>query len=280
VRVAGDTVFVDSVSTDLIGLEVQVPPHHGFGDWIETTGTIGADPAGRAVVSSPAQGRLESIAVAPGDRVGRGQSVATLTSPEFFSGSVQLRAPRAGLVTARLAEVGQIVDAGTPIVEIVDLSRVIVFADVFPEMAERIRSGMSAEVVLPGDSVPIAGSIAAVDAQVDSATQAVRARVPLENPDGRLRPGAFVRVRIETRAGQEAVLVPGSAVVRDSLGQWVYVPAGKGYVRRAVQARAARGDSMAILSGVDPGGPVVVRGAYQLQQAGFSFKGLVTFGEE
>jgi multidrug efflux pump subunit AcrA (membrane-fusion protein) len=280
VRIAGDTVFVDSLSRELIGLEVQVPPRRAFGDWVQTTGTIGADPVARAVVSAPAQGRLESISVAPSDRVARGQSVASLSSPEFLAGSVQLRAPRAGVVTARLAEVGQIVDAGAPVVELADLGHVVVFADVFPEMLNAVHAGARVEVLVPGDSLPIAGSIASVDAQVDSITQAVRARIPLDNADGRLRPGTFVRIRIETRPGEQAILVPGAAVVRDSTGQWVYEPAGDGYVRRAVQARAAPGDSMAILSGVDPGRPLVVRGAYQLQQASFSFKGLTTFGEE
>jgi multidrug efflux pump subunit AcrA (membrane-fusion protein) len=261
VRVAGDTVFVDSLSSELIGLEVQVPPRRAFGDWIETTGTIAVDPVARAVISAPAQGRLESITVAPGDRVSRGQTVAGLSSPEFLAGSVQLRAPRSGVVTARLAEVGQIVDAGAPVVELADLGRVIVFADVFPEMLEVVHPGARVEVAISGDSQPIAGSIAVVDAQVDSVTQAVRARVPLDNASGKLRPGAFVRIRIETRPGGEAILVPGSAVVRDSVGQWVYEPAGKGYVRRAVQARAAPGDSMAILSGVDPGRPLGARRA-------------------
>jgi multidrug efflux pump subunit AcrA (membrane-fusion protein) len=280
VRLAGDTVFVDSVSTELIGLDVRVPAHHAFGEWIKTTGLIAADPAGRAAVSAPAQGRIESIAVAPGDRVSRGQAVASLSSPEFLSGSVELRAPRAGLVTARLAEVGQVVEPGAPILQISDLGRVIVLADLFPEMLRDVRSGMPVEIELPGDSLPLTGSIAAIDAQVDSTTQAVRARVPLPNPDGRLRPGAFVRVRIRTRPGADAVFVPAAAVVRDSLGQWVYVPGGEGYVRRSVEARAVPGDSMAIVAGIEPGRPVVVRGAYQLDQARFSFRGLATFGEE
>lgn len=280
VRFAGDTVFVDSASADLIGLTVGVPPHHPFHDWIETTGQIAPDRAALASVSAPAEGRIEAISVAPGDRVRRGQPLVTFRSPEYLAGSVQLRAPRGGIVTGRWADVGQFVQPGTPILEISDLSRVILQVDLFPEMLARVGPEMLVEAVVPGDSIRRTGTIAAVDAQVDSSTQAARARVPLANADGRLRPGTFARVRIRTRAGDEAVFVPAEAVVRDSAGQWVYTPAGKGYARRRVEAEAIPGDSMVLLGGVDPGRPLVVRGAYQLHQARFSFRGLVTFGEE
>jgi multidrug efflux pump subunit AcrA (membrane-fusion protein) len=280
VRIAGDTVFVDSASAELIGLEVRVPPHHAVGEWIETTGQIAADPAGRSAVSAPAEGRIESISVVPGDQVARGQTVVRFTSPEYLSGAIELRAPRAGLVTARLADVGAVVQPGASILEISDLDRVILLVDVFPEMLGEVHVGMAVEAEVPGDSLALRGSISAIDAQVDSLTQAARARVPLQNPQGRLRPGTFLHARVLAREGEEAILVPSTAVVRDSVHQWVYAPARDGYERRAVKARAAPGDSMAVMSGIEPGQPVVVRGAYQLHQARFSFRGLTTFGEE
>ena len=280
VRVSGDTVIPSPSSRELIGLRVEVPPHHAFGDWIETTGQIVADPGSLAAVSAPAEGRIDGIAAEPGDLVSRGQPLVRFSSPEYLSGSTTLRAPRPGWITARLAEVGQVVQPGTPVLEIADLRQVLLLVDVFPEMVPRVERGMRVEAVLPGDSVPRAGSIDALGVEVDPGSQATHARVQLPNPDGALRPGTFVRVRIQTRPGGEAVFTPAPAVIRDSLGQWVYVPAGEGFVPRRVEAHPVPGDSMAIVTGVEPGQAVVLEGAYQLHQAGFTFKGLVTFGEE
>ena len=280
VRISGDTVFVSPASAALIGLEVAVPPHERLGDWIETTGQIATDPAARAVVAAPAQGRVESVAVSPGDRVARGQPLVRLSSPEYLSGAVALAAPRAGVVTARAAEVGEVVQPGDALVEIAGLGRVVLLVDLFPEMLPRVAPGAPVEFVLPGRDEAGEAQIASIDPQVDPATQAAQARVPLANPEGALRPGTFVRVRVLADPGGEAVLVPAEAVVRDSVGQWAFAPAGEGYAPRRVVARAVPGDRMAIVEGVEPGEPLVVRGAYQLHQAGFTFRGLATFGEE
>ncbi|HEY7530592.1 MAG TPA: efflux RND transporter periplasmic adaptor subunit [Gemmatimonadota bacterium] len=278
-RISGDTVFVDSAAAELVGIDVGVPPHREVGDWIETTGRIEADPAARSDVTAPAEGRIDAIAVRPGDRVARGRRVARFSSPEFLAGAVDLRAPRGGTVTAVHAAAGAVVAAGTPILEIADLGELLLVVDVFPEM-RGVRAGLPVEAELPGSDEPVRGEISALSPQTDSATQTVGARVPLRNRDGSLRPGTFVRARVRVGSTGEAVILPAEAVVRDSVGQRVYVPAGGGYAPLAVTATALPGDSVAVTGGLEAGRRVVLRGAYELQQAGFTFRGLETFGEE
>jgi multidrug efflux pump subunit AcrA (membrane-fusion protein) len=278
-RISADTVFVDSAAARLVGLEVAVPPRREVGDWVETTGRIEADPAARSDVTAPAEGRIDAILVRPGDRVGAGRGVARFSSPEFLAGAVELRAPRGGVVTAVHAAAGAVVSAGTPILEIADFRALLLVVDVFPDM-RGVRAGLPVEAEIPGRDEPVRGEIAALAARTDSVSQTVGARVPIANPDGSLRPGAFVRARVRVGSTKEAVILPAEAVVRDSAGQRVYVPAGDGYAPVAVTASAIPGDSMAVTAGLEPRGAVVVRGAYELQQAGFTFRGLETFGEE
>ena len=280
VRVRGDTVRVEERAARVIGLEVAVPPRDSVGEWVETTAEIAADPSRAAIVSAPAEGRVESLAAAVGDEVSRGQPLVRFASPVYLAGAVTLRAPRAGVVTAVPAAVGQVATPGTPLVEIAGLDRVLLLVDLFPEMLPRIEPGARVEFALPGDAAPRAARIERIEGRVDPVTQAARARVPLANPAGELRPGTFVRARVLADPGGEAALLPAEAVVTDSAGQWVFVPAGEGYVRRRVRARALPPERFAVVEGLAAGEPVVLRGAYQLYQAGFTFRGLATFGEE
>ncbi len=83
-----------------------------------------------------------------------------------------------------------------------------------------------------GTDYPIAGKVDYFDNQVDVRTGTARMRAVVDNPDGLLVPGIFVRVRIPRRL-PESVLVPESALQRDLTGYYVFTVDESRQVSRA-----------------------------------------------
>lgn len=78
-----------------------------------------------------------------------------------------------------------------------------------------------------GTDYPIPGRLDFSDYRTDSLTGAFAARATIDNPDGRLSPGQFVRVRVEGGVFPQALAIPQRAVMEDASGKYVYV-AGQG----------------------------------------------------
>jgi hypothetical protein len=86
-------------------------------------------------------------------------------------------------------------------------------------------------------------------------------RVTLEvETRGRLRPGMFARVFVQTETRSGAMVVPRSALSLESIGDTVYVAEGDTASRREVELGFQEGDFVEVLSGVSEGERVVVVG--------------------
>ena len=111
---------------------------------------------------------------------------------------IKIIAPNSGTVIEKLAEEGQYVKAGQPIVKVADLSTVWLKLELFPEDAAKITFGQ--KVIAKVQSLPnreFVGRVAFVDPSVDSRTQSVPVRIVIPNPSGLLRIGDFATATIE-----------------------------------------------------------------------------------
>jgi len=90
---------------------------------------------------------------------------------------------------------------------------------------------------LPGDVFD--GTVRAISPILDAESQSLAVTVTIPNPDGRIKPGMFARVRLDTEIFQDRLLVPASAVisrqqrplvfvVHDGVAQWAYIVEGLG----------------------------------------------------
>ena len=128
------------------------------------------------------------------------------------------------------------------------------------------------EVSLQVDAYPgetFAGKVSFLTGSVDAATRTVRARVDVNNADGRLRPGMFARIRLTDPhvppAGPGVPVVPESALQRQGEEYAVFVPDGeRRYRRREVKIGRKSGDFVEILEGLKPGERVAVKGVFLL----------------
>jgi membrane fusion protein, multidrug efflux system len=186
-----------------------------------------------------------------------------------------IRAPFTGALGIRQVNLGQYVSGGDPIVPLQSLSPIYVNFSVPQQDLSQLRPGREVRITLEGSTgAPLPGRITAVEAVVDETTRNVQVQATLDNRDGRLRPGMFVQAHVVLGASTAVVSLPASAVSYAPYGDSVFVveelkgPKGEAYrgVRQqVVKLGAARGDQVAVLSGIKPGEEVVTSGAFKLR---------------
>lgn len=192
-----------------------------------------------------------------------------LTGPQDVITSTTVKAPFAGVVTQRNANVGLNIDPSTPLFTIVDLSTVWVIADLFERDFARIRVGSPATITstsYPG--LTLRGRVGYIDPQVEAETRTAKLRVEVPNAGQRLRLGMYVDVHLGEVGARQGVFVPKSAVQTIGSSAVVYVAADTGghrFMERPVEIAGSSGDQTLVVSGLQPGEQVVSEGVFFLR---------------
>jgi len=182
--------------------------------------------------------------------------------------AVIVRAPIAGVVITRKASVGMAVQhGGDPLLEIGDASSLWVVADVFERDLAGVHTGAKGRIAFPAFGHDIDGRVASVGAVVGSGLRTAAVYLTIDGPHTTLRPGAYGRVEIQT--ANAAVTLPASAVlIKDGMDPVVYVQQDPlTYQRRSVVIAQPVEGRVQVISGLQPGDKVVVRGALLLDGA-------------
>jgi membrane fusion protein (multidrug efflux system) len=189
-----------------------------------------------------------------------------------------IRAPFAGILGMRKVELGQYLNSGQEIVSLQALDPIYANFGVPQQDLPQMTIGREIRVTAAGadaaGDIVRTGKITAVDSVVDSATRNVQIQATIENKDGRLRPGMYVQTRAVLDAKQAAIPLPATAINYAPYGDSVFVveelkgPDGAPYkgVRQAfVKLGPARGDQVAVTSGIKPGEEIVTSGPFKLR---------------
>ncbi len=184
-----------------------------------------------------------------------------------------LRADAPGVVVAVLAEPGQVLAAGTPVLRVAhDGPRDMVFA--LPEgRLNQVAVGQAAEVRLWAGGEALQGKVREVAASADPLTRTYQVKVALNgagNGGAHLPLGATAYVRVISPGADavQAIKLPTSALRQAGQGSavWIY-DAPSGTVRsREVQVAGADGNEAVIAAGLKPGEQVVVAGVHVLAE--------------
>jgi membrane fusion protein (multidrug efflux system) len=175
-----------------------------------------------------------------------------------------ITAPFSGYASLRRISPGAIVNAGTEIATISDISTIKLDFPVPETALAAIRTGLTIEAHSAAyPDQPFRGQIATVDPVIDPNTRAVIVRARLPNPGARLKPGMLLTVGIET-APRNGLSVPELAVVGEGDQRFVYVVENGTAKRTPVRTGVRAAGRVEILEGLQPGQRVVTEGVVKL----------------
>jgi membrane fusion protein (multidrug efflux system) len=186
-----------------------------------------------------------------------------------------IRAPFSGILGIRKVNLGQYLPAGSPIISNQTLNPIYVNIGVPQQSAPQVHVGGKLRVTTEDVTGKVfSGSITAIDSEVDETTRNIQVQATLSNADGKLRPGMFVQVELPVGASRSIIALPTSAINYAPYGDSVFVitdlkdPKGqtyRGVKQQFVKIEGARGDQVAVISGLNPGDEVVTSGVFKLR---------------
>ncbi len=180
----------------------------------------------------------------------------------------EVRAPIGGSVVSVAKRFGEQVQAGEPILEIVDMDTVWIEVPVFERDLGRLRADPQATFTtstFPGREF-VASTMIDAGGVIDEDSRAAMFVFELPNPDRALRIGMQANLRLDADEVVNTLLIPKEAVLDNEGSSIVYVLlSGEEFQRREVVLGDEYGDMVAVMLGLEPGERVVTQGAYQLK---------------
>jgi len=178
-----------------------------------------------------------------------------------------LAAPAAGRVAELLAQPGQQVPAGTPLLRLARPAALSLTLQATPAQAAQLRPGATLALL----DCAVTGRVRGTVPAMQGAAQAVLVQATLDRPADCVQPNQAVRARVSAGtaaagAATSAVRVPAAALVQLDGREQVFVATGGGYQARPVRVLARDGDQ-ALVDGLPAGTAVVVRGTAALKGA-------------
>jgi RND family efflux transporter MFP subunit len=195
------------------------------------------------------------------------QGTASLSTANRNIERSAVRSPISGHVVKRMVSVGEQVDgtAVQPIVEIANLDRVELAANVPSEYLPRIKVSQAAAIGSDASGgETFRGTVIAIAPAVDPTTNAALVRMRIANPAHALKVGMYAEARVALAQHEHALVVPPAALVRDQRGTAVYQVAGDLAQRTEVKVGLEKPDAIEIVSGLKEGDSVLTSSVYGL----------------
>jgi multidrug efflux pump subunit AcrA (membrane-fusion protein) len=194
------------------------------------------------------------------------QHLATLDAQ---LGYATIRSPITGIVTEQFQYEGEFAAAGAKLVNIADVSQVIVKAPFADTVAAQLKVGDPA-TVLPTDTAgdEVKGQITLLSRSSDPTNRTIEVWVTLANGAGRLRANGAAQITVSANSKQDAIVVPASAVTLDASnateGTVMVVDAQNVAHETKVTVGIRTKDRTEIVAGLQGGETVVIEGNFSL----------------
>ena len=195
------------------------------------------------------------------------EQIAELEKTRQAKKTLQVNAPRDGVVVEKMVVQGQMVDAGMKLYRLADLAVVWVQAQVYEQDLPFVQLGQEAVVSLSYfPDRKFRGRVTYIYPTLDEKTRTARVRMEFHNPGYFLKPGMFSTVELESEPDPAAILVPDSAVLRSGENNTVFVALDGGhFAPRSITLGARSADNLyQVLSGLKEGERVVTSGQFML----------------
>lgn len=187
---------------------------------------------------------------------------AAVKEAQAMLGNADLAAPFDGVVTRKLADVGEMATPGRPLIDMEDPAHLRLEADIPEAIIGVVKFGAIMPVRVPNVAGDLHGTVSEIAPTADPNSRTFRVKLDLSSGAG-LRSGQFARVAVPL-SETTALRVPASALVRRGQLHLVFVVVDKHAVMRLVKAGKRIGDEIEIASGLSSGESVVIENAASL----------------
>lgn len=190
---------------------------------------------------------------------------ATMNNLEKNLKDSRIVAPISGAISGLTLETGEIVQAGQPLLKVIDLENVYVNARIPAKFIQKIEKGKKAYAEI--DSFPgeeFVGEITSIAADVNKYDRTVNVKVNMDNADLKLRPGMFVKLRIMVDEHKNATVVLKEAVVSREGKEMIFVVKGNKAYKKMVETGYRNKDEVEIVDFNDVNSEIVLTGQGEL----------------
>jgi len=205
--------------------------------------------------------------------------------PESFirevetSGKIQreaiLRADRSGFVVSKKVAVGDYVEEGMPVLELMDLQKVWAILEAYESDLPAIKIGAMVEISTPSAPAQLfPARVTFIDPLLDPDSRTVGIRAELDNTSGIFKPEMLIEGHLRAgmaKRGKTAIIVPKTAVLWTGKRSVVYVKVPDAPVPsfefREIELGGLSEAGYVVRSGLEPGERVVVQGAFVIDAA-------------
>jgi multidrug efflux pump subunit AcrA (membrane-fusion protein) len=179
----------------------------------------------------------------------------------------EIRSPINGVVTDRPAYPGEMAQAGTALVTVMDVSKVVARVNLAQDQTKEIKVGAEATVTPNDGGDAINGKVTIVSPAADQNSTTVQVWVQVDNSDGKLRVGEAVKVSIVAATIDGATVVPSAAVLPNAEGETIVLIVDDKNVahEKVVQVGIREPQIVQIVAGVQPGERVITQGGLGLE---------------
>ncbi len=173
----------------------------------------------------------------------------------------EIRAPIAGVVSARQIKVGNTISPNDATFRVTDLDPLVAYVHIPEKEFRKLAPGQVADVIVDAlGGARFAGTIKFISPTVDPQTGTFRARLELPDPSQRLKPGMFARVNIVYERRENALQVPRNAILDSDGSQSVFVVEDSKAAQRRIVPGLTNGGWVEVKEGLKGDERIVVVG--------------------
>jgi len=176
-----------------------------------------------------------------------------------------IKSPLSGTITAQTVVLGQGVNTGDHLFEVVDTRQVWIFANLPIEEAQRFKVGDRGTIIPKGRN-PVSAPLAYIAPVADKATLTVQLRFDVDNSEGLLKPNEYVEVRLEQGA-PSLLAIPITAPPLIEGVRGVFVKQNDNFRFIPVTLGQDNEGWVEVTDGVVEGDDVVIEGVFDLKNA-------------
>ncbi|WP_260921707.1 efflux RND transporter periplasmic adaptor subunit [Novosphingobium sp. 9] len=183
-----------------------------------------------------------------------------------------VRAPFAGVVSARNADIGDLVGPGAsnpqPMFEVADLHKIRLYVGVPQDFSAAIHDGLTATLTTPSyPGLTFAAHVVGSAGVINTGNGTLNVQLLVDNPDGKLKPGGYAEVDFDLPGDVHTVTIPSSALIFRSAGtQVATVTPDHRIALHNVTLGRDMGSTVEVISGVSQGMQVVDNPADSITQ--------------